>query len=95
MPSFSHKINVDTRAKEFLPNIHRTQAPEITPGRDGMVPCVAAARCLQRAHTIRMLLSAFSGLVTFDLDIQTHPSEGQTRFPCKFDGNPFNGSGDI
>jgi len=60
------------------------QAPEITPGRDGMVPSANDARYLQRSLTIRMLpgvtgaRSAFLSLVTliFDLDIQTRPSEG-------------------
>jgi len=32
-----------TRAKDVLPNINRTQAAEITPGSDGMVPSAAAA----------------------------------------------------
>jgi len=44
-----------TRAKDVLPNINLTQAPEITPGRDGMMPSAADARCLQPAHTIRTL----------------------------------------
>jgi len=72
--------------KDVLPNIHRTQAPEITPGRDGMVPSAADARCLQPAHTIRTLpgwrewTARFCPWcpwhLTFDLDIQTLPSEG-------------------
>ena len=32
---------------------------------------------------------------TFDLDIQTHPSEGPTRLLCEFGANPFSGSHDI
>jgi len=63
---------------------HRTESPEITPGSDAMVPSSAAAHCLQRAHIICTLpgviaaLSAFLSLVTltFDLHIQTRPSEG-------------------
>jgi len=59
-------------------------SPEVTPGRDGMVPSAAATRCLQRAHIIRTLpgltgaLNAFLSLVTlnFDLNIQSRPSEG-------------------
>jgi len=45
----------------------------VTPGGHRMVPSAAAARCLQRAHTIRMLpgvtavLSAF--FVPDDLDL--------------------------
>jgi len=39
-----------TRAKVVLSNMHRTQAPEITRGRDGMLPSAAAALCLQQAH---------------------------------------------
>jgi len=54
-----------------------------------MVSSAVDARCLQRAHTIRMLsgvtgvLSAFLSLVTlaFDLDIQTYPSEGPNILP--------------
>jgi len=62
-----------TRAKDVLPNINRTQAPEITPDSNGMVPSAADARCLQPAHTIRTLpgvtevLSAFLFLVTLTL----------------------------
>jgi len=49
-----------------------------------MLPFSSDARGLQRAHTIRTppggdaALSAFVSLVTvtFNLDIQTHPSEG-------------------
>jgi len=39
----------------FLPNLHRTQAAEITPGSDVVVPSAADARCLQPAYTTRML----------------------------------------
>ena len=42
-----------TRAKDDSPNIHRTQAPENTPGSHEMGPSAAAARCLLPAHTIR------------------------------------------
>ena len=41
-----------TRAKDVLPNINRTQAPEITPGSDGMVPSGGASRYLQLACSI-------------------------------------------
>jgi len=33
--------------------------------------------------------------LTFDLDIQTYPSEGPKRRPCEFGANPFSGSRDI
>jgi len=33
--------------------------------------------------------------LTFDLDIQTRPSEGPTRLPCEFGANLFSGSRDI
>jgi len=46
---------VTTRAKDVLPNINHMQASKVTPGSDGMVPSAAAWRCLQQAHTIRML----------------------------------------
>jgi len=48
------------------------QAPEITPDRDAMVPSAAAARCLQRAHTMRMLpgvTARILSLVTFTFDL--------------------------
>jgi len=32
--------------------------------------------------------------LTFDPEIQTRPSEGQTRAPCEFGANPFSGSQD-
>jgi len=44
-----------TRAKDVLPNINRTQAPEITPGSDGMVPSAHARRYLQSARSIPSL----------------------------------------
>jgi len=33
--------------------------------------------------------------LTFDLGVQTRPSEGQTRLPCEAGANPFSGSRDI
>jgi len=33
--------------------------------------------------------------LTFDLDLQTRPSEGLTRLPCEFGANQFSGSRDI
>ena len=33
--------------------------------------------------------------LTFDLDIQTRPSEEPSSLPCKFLANPFRGSRDI
>jgi len=35
-------LHVVTIAKDVLPNIHRTQAADITPGSNGMVPSAAA-----------------------------------------------------
>jgi len=51
----------------FLPNLHRTQAAEITPGSDAVVPSAADVRCLLRAHTIRTLLGVTSALSVFVL----------------------------
>jgi len=58
------------------PNIYRTQASEITPGGDAMVPPAADARFLQRAHAIRTLLGKGDGsakrflfLVTLTFDL--------------------------
>jgi len=48
-------VYAKSKAKDVLPNINRTQTPEIIPGSDGMVAS-AAACCLRRAHTIRTLL---------------------------------------
>ena len=47
----------ETRAKDVLPNIDRTQVAEITPppGSDGMVPSAGALRYLQRARFISSL----------------------------------------
>ena len=33
--------------------------------------------------------------LTFDLELQTRPSEGPTRLPCECGANPFSGSRDI
>jgi len=73
-------------AKDVLPNTHRTQAPKITLGRHGMVwcrPLLLHAVCSERIPLVRCrrvagVPSAFLSLVTltFDLDIQTRPSEG-------------------
>jgi len=49
------------------------QAPENTPGSHEMGPSAAAARCLQRAHTIRMHSGVSAALNAFfvpgDLDL--------------------------
>jgi len=75
----AHNNNI-ARAKDVLPNICRTQAPGITPGNDGVVPFTAAARCLQRAHTICMLLAVTPALSAFfipgDLDLDIRQSKG-------------------
>jgi len=75
--------NVQLQAKDVLPNTNRTQAATritlrprclctpITPGSDGMVPSVAAWRYLQPARYNLSLMT-----LTFDLGIQTPPSEG-------------------
>jgi len=39
-----------TRAKDVLLNTNHTQAAEITPASNGMIPSAAAWRCLQRAR---------------------------------------------
>jgi len=39
-----------TRTRDVLPYINRTQAAEVTPGSDGMIPSAAAWRHLQRAR---------------------------------------------
>jgi len=67
-----HEINsqyqLKTRAKDVLPNIHRTQAHAVTPGGDAVVPSAAAAGCLQQSYTIRVRPggdgSAFLSMVT-------------------------------
>jgi len=69
------KNQLNTRAKDVLPNINRKQAAEITPGSYGMAPSATASRHLQRARSIPSLPgvmgvhNAFSSLVilTFDL----------------------------
>jgi len=75
----AHNNNI-ARAKDVLPNICRTQAPGITPGNDGVVPFTAAARCLQRAHTICMMLAVTPALSAFfipgDLDLDICQSKG-------------------
>jgi len=59
------------------------KSPEITPGRDGMVPFAASTRCLQPAHSIRTLpgvtgaLSAFLSLLT--LTFKVVRARDQTR----------------
>ena len=49
-----------TRAKDDSQNIHRTQALKAPPGSHEMGPSAAAARCLQRPHTI---LITFCGVL--------------------------------
>ena len=73
-----------TRAKDVSPNINRTQAAEITPGSAGVVASAAAWRYLQPARSILSLpgvMGVYSVLspvtLTFDLDVQTRPSEGR------------------
>ena len=50
------------------------------------------AQAVERAEKCRIL---FLVTVTFDLDLQICPSEGQNTYSCEFDANPFSGSGDI
>jgi len=78
----------------------------VTPGGHAMASS-AAACCIQpMAHALQAYFSLSMGMtqqfrflflvtLTFDLDIQTHPSEGQNRLPSKFGANPFSRSWDI
>jgi len=90
-----------TRAKDVLPNIHHMQALKITPHSDRMVPSAAAAHCLQRAHTIRMLPGLTERIfcpwwpwpLTFTFKLVC--VRDQTHLPCKCHVNPFSSSRDI
>ena len=57
----------------FLPNTNRTQAAEITPGSDGMVPSAAAWRYLQRSILSLpgwwLCAARFLSLVTLSFDL--------------------------
>jgi len=83
-----------TRAKDVLPNIHRTQAAvsvycrhPVTPGCDVVVSSAAPCSVRRTAHVLLCIVGMTQQLfvfvpsdldlwpLTFDLDIQTRPSE--------------------
>jgi len=72
-----------TELNDVSPNIDRTQAAEIVPGSDGMVPSAAAWRHLQQARSIPTLPgvtgvhSAF--FVPSDLDLWPWHSKSSER----------------
>jgi len=96
-----------TRAKDVLPNMHRTQAAvsvycrhPITPACDAMVS--SATACSVR-HTPYYTLSMGMTQQFFcpwwpwpwPLTFKPVPARDQTRLLCKFGANPFSRSGDI
>jgi len=85
-----------TRAKDDSPNIHRTQAPENTPGSHEMGPSAAAARCLLQAHTIRTQAggvgSAKRVFVPGYVDIRTLARFCTVHLTSKFHHPTFNRS---
>jgi len=70
--------------KMFYETHTARKPPKSRPGSNGMVPSAAARRHLQRARSISSLQVADGSAervlslvtLTFDLDLQTHPSEG-------------------
>ena len=69
----------------FYTRTLHTSPPKYTPSSDGMVRSAAAWYCLQSAHTNHMLAAGVTrvhiaffvpGDLTFDLNLQTRPSEG-------------------
>ena len=105
--------NRQTRAKDVLPNINRTQAAEITSPpaatewsrlllrdvicKDRVTVCHAAEWTIPSLPGVMGVHSAFLSLVTltFDLDIQTHLSEGPNTSSLWIWRKSFSGFRDI
>jgi len=89
--------------KMFYQTYTARKPPKSPAGSDGMMLSGAAARCLQRAHTIRTLqgvtgaLSAFYSLLTltWTLTFRLIRARDQERLHCEFGANTFSGSQDI
>jgi len=83
---------------------HCTQAAEITPSSDGMVPSAAEWRYLQRALSIPSLPGGDESAQCIfcpwwpwplTLTFKFVQARDQACLPCEFGANPFSGSRDI